>query len=262
MMPLTLAPPLLAASTGLHADPLRLIADSGPVAQLVLLILLGFSVLSWAVIFERYRALKRSESESDRLLREIGGDRRLSQLHDVASRYPASPLAFILQAGFRETISAVNEGLGAQRTGNVTGDQARDRVLTRIRRRVEEAASVQADALDRNLGILATTGTVTPFIGLFGTVWGIMDAFQAIGIAGSASLASVAPGISEALVATAAGLAAAIPAVIGYNLLLARARRLGARIERFVPQFMTLAEAQIEAGRPASTPLEAGKFRS
>jgi biopolymer transport protein TolQ len=261
MTPFASPPPLIAAS-GLHADPLRLIADSGPVAQLVLLILLGFSVLSWAVIFERYRALKRSESESDRLLRDIGGDRRLSQLHEVAARYPASPLAAILQAGFREIIAAVNDGLGAQRSGNVTVDQARDRVLMRVRRRAEEAASVQADALDRNLGILATTGTVTPFIGLFGTVWGIMDAFQGIGVAGSASLASVAPGISEALVATAAGLAAAIPAVIGYNLLLARARRIGARIDRFVPQFMTLAETQIESGRPATAPLEAGNRRS
>jgi biopolymer transport protein TolQ len=103
---------------------------------------------------------------------------------------------------------------------------------------------------------------VTPFIGLFGTVWGIMDAFQGIGMQGSASLAAVAPGISEALVATAAGLAAAIPAVVGYNLLLARARRLGARIDRFVPQFMTMAEVQMEAGRPTSAPLEAGTFRS
>jgi biopolymer transport protein TolQ len=253
---------LLAASSGLHADPLRLIADSGPVAQLVLLILLGFSVMSWAVIFERYRALRRAESESDLLQREITGDRRLSQLHEIAGRYTASPLAAILHAGFREAISAVNEGLGPQRSGAVTSEQARERILMRVRRRAEEAASLQADGLDRNLGLLATTGTVTPFIGLFGTVWGIMDAFQGIGIAGSASLAAVAPGISESLVATAAGLAAAIPAVVGYNLLLARARRLGARIERFVPQFMTLAEAQIELGRPAAAPLEAGTFRS
>jgi biopolymer transport protein TolQ len=108
---------------------------------------------------------------------------------------------------------------------------------------------------------LATTASITPFIGLFGTVWGIMDAFQGIGLTGSASLAAVAPGISEALVTTAAGLAAAIPAVVGYNLLLARARRLGARIDRFVPQFLILAESQLDAARPAAA-VEAGKFRT
>ena len=108
---------------------------------------------------------------------------------------------------------------------------------------------------------LETTGTVAPFIGLFGTVWGIMDAFQGIGFTGSASLAAVAPGISEALVTTAAGLFAAIPAVVGYNLLLARARRLGARIDRFVPQFLALAESQIDSGRPAAAAAEGGKFR-
>ena len=132
--------------------------------------------------------------------------------------------------------------------------------MNRLRRRVEEAAGAQADMLDRNLGLLATTGSVAPFIGLFGTVWGIMDAFQGIGLSGSASLAAVAPGISEALVTTAAGLAAAIPAVVGYNVLLARARRLGSRIDRFVPQFLSQAEAQLDATRPAAA-VEAGKFR-
>src|SRR5881296_478053 len=121
--------------------------------------------------------------------------------------------------------------------------------------------TAEAERLDRNLGVLATTGSVTPFIGLFGTVWGIMNAFQAIGISGSASLAAVAPGISEALVTTAAGLFAAIPAVIGYNLLLARARRLGSRIERFVLEFASIAESQIETHRAASTAVEAGKIR-
>jgi len=251
---------LAAATPGLRADPLRLVADSGPVALFVLLALLAFSVLSWAVIIERFRALRRAEAESDQLLRELQAQRRLSEMSERAARFPSSPLTPILQAGFRELIEAVNEGVGAQRAAP-SHDQGRERVVTRVRRRIEEAASAQADGLDRNLGILATTGSVTPFIGLFGTVWGIMDAFQGIGITGSASLAAVAPGISEALVTTAAGLAAAIPAVVGYNLLLARARRLGGRIERFVPQFLALAEAQLDGVRPAAATIEAGKFR-
>jgi biopolymer transport protein TolQ len=255
-------PVLLAAATGMHADPLRLITDSGLMAQLVLLTLLGFSAISWAVMFGRHRFLKRAERASEALLRELGGDRRLSQLNDSASRHAASPLAAVLQAGFRELIAAVNDAVAAQRGGTLTAEQARERALVRARRRAEEAASAQVDGLDRHLGILATTGTVTPFIGLFGTVWGIMDAFQGIGATGSASLAAVAPGISEALVTTAARRAAAIPAVIGYNMLLARVRRLAARIDRFVPQFLSLAEVQLDQHRPAAAPLEAGRSRS
>jgi biopolymer transport protein TolQ len=156
----------------------------------------------------------------------------------------------------------VNDAVASQRSGTLTAEQARERALVRARRRAEDTASAQIDGLDRHLGILATTGTVTPFIGLFGTVWGIMDAFQGIGATGSASLAAVAPGISEALVTTAAGLAAAIPAVIGYNMLLARVRRLAARVDRFVPQFLSLAEAQLDQHRPAAAPLEAGRSRS
>ena len=260
-MPL-MTPVLLAATPptpGLHADPLRLITESGWVAQGVLLTLLIFSVMSWAVMLERWRYLKRAEAESKRLLADLQEDKRLSEMYDRAARHTASPLAPILQAGFRELITAVNEGTRSGAAVNAS-EEGRARVMNRLRRRVDEAAGAQADNLDRNLGILATTGSVAPFIGLFGTVWGIMDAFQGIGLTGSASLAAVAPGISEALVTTAAGLAAAIPAVVGYNLLLARARRLGARIDRFVPQFLSQAESQLDSARPAAT-VEAGKFR-
>ncbi|HEV8201146.1 MAG TPA: MotA/TolQ/ExbB proton channel family protein [Candidatus Polarisedimenticolia bacterium] len=261
-MPLMIPVPLAAAATtpGLHADPLRLITESGWVAQGVLLTLLAFSVMSWAVMLERWRFLKRAEAESRRLLADLQGDKRLSDMYDRAARHTASPLAPILQAGFRELIAAVNEGVGGAR-GAAPTEEGRQRVMNRLRRRVDEAAGMEADTLDRNLGLLATTGSVAPFIGLFGTVWGIMDAFQGIGLTGSASLAAVAPGISEALVTTAAGLAAAIPAVCGYNLLLARARRLGARIDRFVPQFLSQAESQLDAARPAAAAAEAGKFR-
>ncbi|HZN05048.1 MAG TPA: MotA/TolQ/ExbB proton channel family protein [Candidatus Polarisedimenticolia bacterium] len=260
MAPSTFAPLAVAAAPGLHADPLRLIAESGWVAQGVLLALLIFSVLSWAVMLKRWRYLRRAETESKRLVADLQQDKRLSEMYDRAARHTASPLAPILQAGFRELISAVNEGVGPGRGAGPATEEQKQRVLNRLRRRVEEVAGEQAETLDRNLGILATTGTVAPFIGLFGTVWGIMDAFQGIGLTGSASLAAVAPGISEALVTTAAGLAAAIPAVVGYNVLLARARRLGSRIDRFVPQFLSQAEAQLDATRPAAA-VEAGKFR-
>src|SRR6266699_1266730 len=168
----------------------------------------------------------------------------------------------VATAGYQgDILRLIADGVSRFRGSAGIPDEERARILERVRRRLEETAAAEADRLDRNLSLLATTGAVTPFIGLFGTVWGIMNAFQGIGIAGSASLAAVAPGISEALVTTAAGLFAAIPAVVGYNLLLARARRLGGRIDRFVLGFASIAEMQIEAGRAASAAVEAGKIR-
>ncbi|HEU4403441.1 MAG TPA: MotA/TolQ/ExbB proton channel family protein [Candidatus Polarisedimenticolia bacterium] len=249
---------LATAGPGSQGDFLRLIADSGALVKLVLLILLGFSVLSWAVIFERARTLKRAERDSLAFLSDLEAERRLVDLRDRAGRYGASPLAAIFVAGFREMTSAISEGISRFRGSPSLPEEARVRILERVRRRLEEIGAAEAEKLDRNLSLLAITASVTPFIGLFGTVWGIMNAFQGIAVTGSASLPAVAPGISEALVTTAFGLFAAIPAVIGYNLLLARARRLAGRIERFVLTFGSLAEAQIEAGR-GTAPVEAGK---
>ena len=260
-MHLALGGILAVTAAGFQGDILRLVVDSGPLVKIVLLVLLGFSVLSWSVIIERYRSLKRAEADSIRFLRDLAGEKRLADLRDRSSRYSKSPLVPIFTGGFRELTTGVADAVGKFRGSPSIPDEARDRVLDRVRRRVEEAAAAEAERLDRNLGLLATTGSVTPFIGLFGTVWGIMNAFQAIGVSGSASLAAVAPGISEALVTTAAGLFAAIPAVIGYNLLLARARRLGGRIDRFVLEFVSIAESQIESHRSASAAVEAGKIR-
>jgi len=250
---------LAATTEGFRGDILRLVADAGPVVKFILLLLIGASVLSWTVIIDRFRALRRAEAESRAFLLALEQERRLSDMRDRAARYGGSPLPPIFLSGFRELTAAVTESVGRFRGGQGITEEGRQRILDRVRRRVEEAASGQADQLDRHLGILATTGSVTPFVGLFGTVWGIMNAFQGIGVVGSANLAAVAPGISEALVATAAGLAAAIPAVIGYNFLLARARRIGGLIERFVLAFAALAEAQIDLSRSSSGPVEAGQ---
>lgn len=250
----------VATATGAFStDIFRLVAESGFVVKGVLLVLLAFSVLSWAVIIERYRSLRRAEKDSDAFMQDLERERRLTELRDRSARYGDSPLVPIFVAGFRELTNAISDSLGGRSGGSARGD--RDRILGRVRRRLEEAAGAEADRLDRNLGVLATTGSVTPFIGLFGTVWGIINSFQGIGMTGSASLAAVAPGISEALVATAAGLAAAIPAVIGYNLLLGRARRMGSRIDRFVTAFASMAETQIDSAQAPATPIEASKLR-
>jgi biopolymer transport protein TolQ len=245
---------------GFQGDILRLVSDSGAVVKVVLVLLLGFSVVSWAVILERFRALRRAERDSLAFLQDLQAERRLSDLRDRTTRYAGSPLVPVFLAGFRELTAAIGENVGRHRGAGIP-EEATTRILERVRRRLEETAMGESERLDRNLGILATTGSVTPFVGLFGTVWGIMNAFQGIGVTGSASLAAVAPGISEALVATAAGLFAAIPAVIAYNLFLGQARRLGGRIERFVMAFAAIAEGQIEAGRSAALAAEAGKVR-
>jgi biopolymer transport protein TolQ len=252
---------VIAAAGALNGDLLRLVADSGTLVKGILLVLLAFSVLSWAVMIERYRALRRAEADTAAFLAELEAERRLSDLRERASRYGASPLVPVFAAGFRELTTAVSDGVSKFRGSPTVPPEARDQILDRVRRRLEESSAAEGDRLDQRLGVLATTGSVTPFIGLFGTVWGIMNAFQSIGLNGSANLAAVAPGISEALVTTAAGLAAAIPAVIGYNLLLARARRLGSRLDRFVLAFTSIADRQLDATHAAAAHVEAGKVR-
>src|SRR3989442_13681341 len=229
-MHLALGGILAVTTAGFQGDILRLVVDSGPLVKIVLLVLVGFSVLSWSVIIERYRCRKRAGADLIRFLRDLAGEKRLADLRDRSSRYSKSPLVSIFTGGVRELTTGVADGVGKFRGSPSIPDEARDRVLDRVRRRVEEAAAAEAERLDRNLGLLATTGSVTPFIGLFGTVWGIMNAFQAIGISGSAQLAAVAPGISEALVKTPPGLFAAIPAALRYNLPPAPPRRPGGRV--------------------------------
>lgn len=237
------------AGAGFRGDVLQLVADSGPLVKGVLLVLLVFSVLSWAVIIDRARALRRAERESLAFLLDLQAERRLADLRDRASRYRASPLVPIFLAGFRELTSAIAEGVGKFRGNPGIPDEERARILERVRRRLEERAAAEAERLDKNLGVLATTGSVTPFIGLFGTVWGIMDAFAGIGAAGSANLGAVAPGIAEALVATALGLFAAIPAVMGYNHLLNRIKGIGTRLDLFTLEFLSMAERIVARGR-------------
>jgi biopolymer transport protein TolQ len=139
-------------------------------------------------------------------------------------------------------------------------DASTTRRLERIQRVLDRAALAENERLESFLPVLATTGSVTPFVGLFGTVWGIMNAFQKIGVQGSASLGAVAPGISEALITTAAGLAAAIPAVIGYNYFLGQLRKINSAMDDFTMRFSAIADQHLE-GAPAAGTVETGKRR-
>jgi biopolymer transport protein TolQ len=198
--------------------------DAGPMAKFVLLILAVFSIVSWGVTVERFLRFRRAEEQSRAFLDRFNQGGGLAAIQDETADLEWSPHADIFRAVFREI--SLNPP--------PPGEEWHGRQLEALDRIVRRNASAQLSELERSLGFLATTASATPFIGLFGTVWGIMNAFRGIGVSGTASLAAYAPGIAEALVATAAGLAAAIPAVIFYNHFLGRLRGTEARIDEFI----------------------------
>ncbi|MCP3982402.1 MAG: hypothetical protein GY716_24130 [bacterium] len=214
--------PILAAATG-NLNVWSLVMQAGAMAKLVLLILGVLSVASWGVIAERYRRFRRAEAESRVFLDRFHEGGGLAAIQDETKELEWSPLADIYRAGFREISLNPHSGEGPMSRESL---EAVDRML-------RKNATAQVTELERSLGFLATTASAAPFIGLFGTVWGIMNAFRTIGASGTASLAQYAPGIAEALVATAAGLFAAIPAVIGYNHFMGRLRSMDSLIEEF-----------------------------
>ena len=210
---------------------LTLIFKAGPVVKFVLLLLLFFSVVSWAIIIYKQKLLSKIAKETDLFNTAYSRSRDWDSLYHSTKNLSLSPLARLF------------------RTAHTMKDAERDEVR-RALRRVEANEAVR---LEKNLNFLATTGSTTPFIGLFGTVWGIMNSFMGIGRVGAASLAVVAPGIAEALIATAAGLAAAIPAVIAYNYYLSRANRNITMMEDFSQELLEHrvrkdAEAQKQTG--------------
>jgi biopolymer transport protein TolQ len=198
----------------------NLIQQTGLVAKIVLLILLAFSLFSWAIILAKWSALKRARAQSGRFVRAFRKATRLQDVAAVAEQFKPSPLVGVFENAYDEY----------RRQGTVGGAP---RNVTAIQRATQIAASEEMTRLERRLPWLATTGAVTPFIGLFGTVWGIIDAFQGLGTAGAATLRAVAPGISEALITTAAGLFAAIPAVIAYNAFSHQIKEFAARSDDF-----------------------------
>jgi biopolymer transport protein TolQ len=204
----------------------NLVQQTGLVAKIVLLILLGFSVFSWAIILAKWSALKRARAQSGRFVRAFRKATRVQDVAAVAEQFKPSPLVGVFENAYDEYR---RQGGGAPR-------------ITAIQRATQIAASEEMTRLERRLPWLATTGAVTPFIGLFGTVWGIIDAFQGLGTAGAATLRAVAPGISEALITTAAGLFAAIPAVIAYNAFSHQIKEFAARSDDFALELLNAFE--------------------
>jgi biopolymer transport protein TolQ len=207
-------------------DAVDLILQAGPVVKLVLLLLVVFSVVSWAIIVQKWRELRRAQQDSEAFL-EVYRDESLSAAYEAARDLDRSPLAAVFLAGSAEANRFARYGGGA------TLREGGEEPLRAVTKQLEWAAARESERLERGLSFLATTGSSTPFIGLFGTVVGIIDAFQGIGRAGSASLAVVAPGIAEALIATAVGLLAAIPATIFYNHFVGRLQGVQRSIDLF-----------------------------
>jgi biopolymer transport protein TolQ len=224
----------------------ELIANAGLVAKFVLLVLFFLSVVCWAIIFQKavkFRAISRDTSRFLKVYRE---SRRFSVVGGGAKRLRMSPLARVYSAAYQELVAGGNtlpdvmdgppddgeESIGPER-------------LESIQRAMRRIQGTEVERMERYLSFLATTASAGPFIGLFGTVWGIMTSFHSIGSQGSASLAVVAPGIAEALIATAAGLAAAIPAVIGYNYFVGKVRHWATEMENFALELANLTERRL-----------------
>lgn len=220
-----------------------MILRSGLMVQVVLLVLLLMSVTTWAIIFYKWRMFKQAEKENQRFHNLFLHQQRLSLIHDGAESLTFSPVASIYRAGYIELVRvgrARKQQAPPASPEEPTGFTKEASGMENISRALSKAAETELTRLEKALPFLATTGSTAPFIGLFGTVWGIMNAFRSIGLAGSASLISVAPGISEALVATAAGLAAAIPAVVSYNFFIQKIRVLDNDMRTFTAEFLNI----------------------
>jgi len=211
----------------------RLISEATVIVQLILLILILFSVFSWAIIIYKRKTLRAADAHSRKFMKAFRKSQSLAELSEAARKYRNSPQAAIFLSGFKE-LSYIMKSNGKTALGP-------DKIES-LNRALLKASNQEVGRMERLLSFLATTGSVTPFIGLLGTVWGIMDAFTRIGIERSASLVTVAPGIAEALIATAIGLFAAIPAVIAYNYFLGRIKDVITEMEDFSYEFISIAE--------------------
>jgi biopolymer transport protein TolQ len=212
-----------------------LIADSSSLVKLILLLLLFASVLTWAIIFTKMKLLKNAKIENDAFLELFWNSKTLDEVQNEIDGYPQSPIAKVFQSGFKE----LRKLPVSDRTLDGTPE------VSNIERALNRTHAVEMDELEKYLDWLASTASAAPFVGLFGTVWGIMNSFQNIGAMGSASLAVVAPGISEALISTAVGLAAAIPAAIFYNYLLSRVKRVSLDLDTFSQDFLNMIQRSL-----------------
>ena len=244
IVPVELVLPVIPVAAGVFdTQVLKHVMLAGPIVKLVLLLLVVFSVVSWAIIFLKFRLLKGIERHQAGFARAFAEGKSLSALYEQAEKGEKSPLTEVFRAGYIELTRIQRE-----RGENTQGGRPASFPVDNVSRAMYKTTHEQIGGMEDLLPFLATTGSATPFIGLFGTVWGIMNAFSGIATTGNATLATVAPGIAEALVATAAGLAAAIPSVMAYNYFLTRIRTVHTRIDSFTAEFINFLERKVEKG--------------
>jgi len=231
---------------GTSSDILKLVMGSGAVVKTVLIVLISFSIISWAIITAKYRLLRKATRESGKFLEIFWNSNRLDRIYESSKKLSYSPLTELFKAGYIELINLKKASKKDIKEGSGTAEPADGTLTTylsgieNIERALKRAKTEELTNLEKLVPFLATTGSSAPFIGLFGTVWGIMNSFINIGVTKDTSLAVVAPGISEALIATAVGLFAAIPAVVAYNYFVAKIRTQSSEMDNFASDFLNI----------------------
>ena len=243
-----LIPAGLPAQVTLGYGIMQMILNASTMVKFIMLILALFSVFSWAIIFMKFKLLKKAKRETDEFLELFWQNRELQEIYNYSEELEYSPVARLFRSGYSEfgRIRRIQASLnvdGGQKGGGAEDSyRSQQSIMDNLDRSLKKATIDQTNRMERGVSFLATTGNTAPFIGLFGTVWGIMESFHGIGIKGSANLAVVAPGISEALIATAAGLAAAIPAVVAFNHFSQKISALKSEMDIFSSEFLSTVE--------------------
>ena len=229
-------------STDVQFNAIDAILSAGPVVQLTLLLLIIFSILSWSIIFMKFKQFSKVKQADSLFLKRFWSSSSWDTMNRSYGDYDDSPSEIVFKAGFEE-LKHVEESL---KRGPLEKKQSFNILdIDSVERSLRKATGLETAKLEFGLSLLATIGSTSPFIGLFGTVWGIMNAFQKIGTTGAAHLAVVAPGISEALIATAFGLFVAIPAVIFYNQYLSTVRAIEDDLNHFNSDFLNIVKKKL-----------------
>lgn len=240
-------------------DVVQMVIHAGPMAKFVLWILLIFSIISWAIVFVKFSLVHKAKKQTATFLDLFRENRELKKIYSMCEELKFSPVACLFSTGYTELsrirkIQASSDDdqdisgpdvSDSRKAGGVRFQRSQQTIMDNLERSLNRANLDQVNKLEKALGFLASTGNTAPFIGLFGTVWGLMGAFSGIGLKGSASLSVVAPGISEALITTAAGLVVAIPAVIAYNYFTNRTLSIKAEMDIFTSDFLSMVERQL-----------------
>ena len=229
-------------SAGSHVSIFELILSAGIVAKSVLTVLLLASITTWAIILYKWITLRKAETENKRFLVLFSKIDDLMEIQQKALQRNEGPMVMVYQAAI-DKMRPYLEKSGEDALPSMDGN--RPMLLASLQRTLQSGVQDEMAHQERYLHFLATVGNTAPFVGLFGTVWGIIDSFQEIGRQGNANIASVAPGVSEALIATAAGLFVAIPAVVAYNIFVNKIRKMEVQLEVFAAELTSLVEEKL-----------------